>query len=54
MVKVKILYSDTNRGLEYLINNFFENNPTIEVVDVKYQIDSNLVNEYNAIIIYKV
>lgn len=58
MIQVKVFKENTGSDLEWDVNNFFNHNPDIELIDVKLQfavayVALELRERYTAMVIYK-
>lgn len=53
MMRVKILPAETFMGLESSINNWLYDHPDVEVVDIKFGLQSGSHARYAAMVIYK-
>ena len=58
MIQTEIFKENTCSDLEWDINNFFERNPKVGLVDIKFQTavadtESGLEERYTAMVIYK-
>ena len=58
MIEVKVFKGNTSSDLKWDVNNFFNRNPDVELVDVKFQnamtdTEYGPAERYTAMVIYK-